>query len=144
MALNKRSATDVDKLIAARIIMARKAMGITLEDLAAGLGVTFQQVQKYCNASNRVSASRLYEIAKRLNVPINFFFEDVDNPAKYGSDLKLNIADAISSKLNRLLHYREVQRILELNDATWLVVLSVIKALANKKGNQRGEESNQD
>ncbi|AEO50143.1 XRE family transcriptional regulator [Rhodospirillum rubrum F11] len=47
------------------------------EQLANAVGVTFQQIQKYERGSNRVSASRLYDISKVLGVPVAFFFEDI-------------------------------------------------------------------
>lgn len=49
------------------------------ETVAKKLGLTFQQLQKYENGTNRVSASKLYEIAKILSVPISFFFDEEQN-----------------------------------------------------------------
>ena len=54
--------------------MRRRLIGVTQEQLAHALGVSFQQVQKYELGNNRVSASKLYEIATILKVPISFFF----------------------------------------------------------------------
>ena len=51
---------------------------MTQEALANGLGITFQQVQKYENGSNRVSAARLYDIAQLLGMPITFFYEGAE------------------------------------------------------------------
>lgn len=65
----------------------RLLVGMSQEKLGDALGLTFQQVQKYEKGANRVSASRLYEIAKTLEVPINYFFEgfdDPDSPAMFG------------------------------------------------------------
>ena len=53
----------------------RSKRRVSQEKLGDRLGVTFQQVQKYEKGSNRVSASRLYEIAKILEVDISYFFE---------------------------------------------------------------------
>jgi transcriptional regulator with XRE-family HTH domain len=50
-------------------------LGMSQEKLGEGLGITFQQVQKYEKGANRVGASRLQHIAEVLNVPIPFFFE---------------------------------------------------------------------
>ena len=55
--------------------MRRKVLGVSQEELAAVLGITFQQVQKYERGANRVSASKLYETARTLKAPISFFFE---------------------------------------------------------------------
>jgi len=58
----------------------RKLVGISQEQLADALGLTFQQVQKYERGSNRVSASKLYAIARTLGVPIAFFFDGLTDP----------------------------------------------------------------
>jgi len=71
----------IDKHVGARIRMRRNMLGITQEKLAEGLGITFQQVQKYEKGTNRVGASRLQNIAAILQTPIPFFFEDGPSPA---------------------------------------------------------------
>jgi len=55
--------------------MRRKFLGISQSVLADSIGLTFQQVQKYERGSNRISASKLHDIAKVLQVPIAYFFE---------------------------------------------------------------------
>ena len=60
--------------------MRRKLLGVSQEQLADSLGLTFQQVQKYERGANRVSASKLYEIAKTLQVPVSFFFDGLADP----------------------------------------------------------------
>lgn len=57
--------------------MRRMLIGMSQEKLGERLGLTFQQVQKYEKGSNRVSASRLYQMAQILGVPVQFFFEDI-------------------------------------------------------------------
>lgn len=52
-------------------------MGLSQEKLGEALGLTFQQIQKYERGANRVGASRLYELARVLDVPIGFFFDDM-------------------------------------------------------------------
>ena len=54
----------------------RMRMGLSQEKLAEATNVTFQQVQKYETAKNRISASRLYQFAVLLGVPVDYFFED--------------------------------------------------------------------
>lgn len=68
----------IDIHVGNRIRLRRTILGWSQEKLAAMLGMTFQQVQKYERGSNRVGASRLWDIGNVLNVPINFFFEDMD------------------------------------------------------------------
>ena len=64
----------VGKLVRAR----RKAIGMSQVQLAEQLGLTFQQVQKYERGGNRISASKLYEISRALDVPAAYFFEGID------------------------------------------------------------------
>ncbi len=66
----RAAANEVDEQIGRRIRECRRSIGMRQDTLAAALGLTFQQVQKYERGFNRVSASRLYEIARILNVPI--------------------------------------------------------------------------
>jgi transcriptional regulator with XRE-family HTH domain len=72
---DERSATEVDRRLGQRVRARRMEMGVSQERLADLLGVTFQQVQKYEKGINRVAASRLYELAVALNVPVGYFFE---------------------------------------------------------------------
>jgi transcriptional regulator with XRE-family HTH domain len=69
---------DVDLHVGRRIRARRKALGVTQEQLADSLGLTFQQVQKYERGANRVSASKLFQIAEALETPINHFFAGLD------------------------------------------------------------------
>ena len=66
--------TAVDKHIGRRMQLRRNMMGMSLKDLASVCGVTFQQIQKYENADNRISASRLFTIGAAMQTPVSFFF----------------------------------------------------------------------
>ncbi len=68
----------VDVHVGGRIRTRRLLIGMNQETLARALGLTFQQVQKYEGGANRVSASRLSQIAEILSVPISHFFSDLD------------------------------------------------------------------
>ncbi len=68
----------IDVHVGSRIRLRRTLLGLSQEKLAALLGLTFQQVQKYERGMNRVGASRLWDIGKVLEVPIGFFYEDMD------------------------------------------------------------------
>jgi transcriptional regulator with XRE-family HTH domain len=76
-----RSPNPVDLHVGSRIRMRRKILGVSQERLADSLGLTFQQVQKYERGSNRVSASKLYEIAATLQAQVSYFFEGLADPA---------------------------------------------------------------
>lgn len=64
----------IDRAVGARIALRRQALGLTQSDLAKGVGISFQQIQKYERGENRVSASRLHGIARMLGAgPADFF-----------------------------------------------------------------------
>lgn len=71
----------VDVHVGRRVRLRRRELGVSQAWLADHLGLTFQQVQKYERGSNRISASKLYQIASVLEVPITYFFEGLDDPA---------------------------------------------------------------
>jgi transcriptional regulator with XRE-family HTH domain len=75
-----RDRVIVDVYVGARIRTRRLLAGINQETLAQKLGLTFQQVQKYEGGANRVSASRLAEIAEALGVTVSYFFADLPSP----------------------------------------------------------------
>ncbi len=68
----------VDMCIGTRIRLRRTMLGMSQERLGAQLGVTFQQVQKYERGTSRVGSSRLFEISRVLEVPVSYFFEEVE------------------------------------------------------------------
>jgi transcriptional regulator with XRE-family HTH domain len=65
----------IDKHVGSRVRMRRMMLAMSQQKLADGLGLTFQQVQKYEKGSNRIGAGRLQEISRILQVPVAFFFE---------------------------------------------------------------------
>ncbi|MGE5269287.1 MAG: helix-turn-helix domain-containing protein [Thiohalocapsa sp.] len=71
----------VDVHVGARVRTRRLLIGMNQETLARAIGLTFQQVQKYEGGANRISASRLSQIAEVLGVPISYFFTDLDSGA---------------------------------------------------------------
>ena len=77
----ERSPNPIDVHVGRRVRQRRKTLGVTQERLAEDLGLTFQQVQKYERGANRVSASKLYEIARSLRTGIGYFFEGLADPS---------------------------------------------------------------
>src|SRR5271154_42401 len=75
-----RSPNPIDIHVGLQVRLRRKELKISQEKLADQLGLTFQQVQKYERGANRISASKLYEIARALRVSIVWFFEGLDDP----------------------------------------------------------------
>ncbi len=76
-----RKAHPIDVHVGGRVRFRRVFLGFSQEKLAKALGLTFQQIQKYERGANRISASRLYELAQLLDVPLTFFFEGVEEIA---------------------------------------------------------------
>jgi transcriptional regulator with XRE-family HTH domain len=76
----KRDPNFVDAHVGNRVRLRRQLIGMSQEKLGELLGITFQQVQKYEKGSNRVSASRLHKMSKVLSVPIQYFFEGLQEP----------------------------------------------------------------
>lgn len=66
--------TSIDEHIGQRMQLRRNMMGLSQKDLAKLCGVTFQQIQKYETAGNRISASRLFDVSAALETPVSFFF----------------------------------------------------------------------
>lgn len=86
----------VDVHVGKRIRHRRWMNGTTQQQLAEKVGIKFQQIQKYETGMNRVSASRLWDIANVLGVPVSFFFEGIEASS---SDAELGAADMPSDIL---------------------------------------------
>ena len=72
--VGKTSVTAVDEYIGQRLQLRRVMLGMSQKDLADVCGISFQQIQKYETAGNRISASRLFELSTALETPVSFFF----------------------------------------------------------------------
>src|SRR6186997_3002294 len=68
----------IDVLVGTRLRLRRNMLGLSQEKLGEAIGLTFQQVQKYERGANRIGASRLHELSRVLDVPVSFFFDDMD------------------------------------------------------------------
>ncbi len=67
----------VDVHVGGRLRIRRTLLGLSQTSLADAIGLTFQQVQKYERGTNRMGSSRLYDIARILDVPVRYFFEEM-------------------------------------------------------------------
>ncbi len=72
----------VDMHVGARLRLRRTLLGISQEKLGESVGLTFQQIQKYERGANRVGASRIYEFSRVLDVPVSYFFDDMNDVTK--------------------------------------------------------------
>ncbi len=73
----KKQANPIDIQVGNRVRIRRMLIGMSQERLGDLLGLTFQQVQKYEKGVNRIGAGRLFEVARILNVPVDFFYDGV-------------------------------------------------------------------
>ena len=78
MLSNKKSPNEIDFEIGRRIKLRRNALGLNQQQLAREIDVSYQQVQKYENGTDRVGAARLFQISQALDVPIGFFLWQSD------------------------------------------------------------------
>ena len=74
MSIKTSVTNSIDEHIGRRIQLRRTMMGMSQKDLAEICGITFQQIQKYETAGNRIAASRLFELSVALETPVSFFF----------------------------------------------------------------------
>ena len=73
--MDKKSPNPIDTYVGSRVRMRRMMLKMSQENLGNGLGLSFQQVQKYEKGASRVGAGRLHHISHILQVPVSFFFE---------------------------------------------------------------------
>jgi len=72
----------IDRHVASRLRLRRREAGITQVMLAQVLGISFQQVQKYEEGTNRISAGALYQLAITLEAPVQYFFDGLSGRRK--------------------------------------------------------------
>lgn len=75
----------IDRLVGQQLRKRRLELGLTQLSVAEAIGVTFQQIQKYERGSNRIVASRLYDLANTLNVPLEYFFAEAQEDTPPGA-----------------------------------------------------------
>jgi transcriptional regulator with XRE-family HTH domain len=76
--LKSEKPNPIDVQVGSRVRLRRNMLGLSQEKLGEAIGLTFQQVQKYERGANRIGASRLHELSRVMDVPVSFFFDDVD------------------------------------------------------------------
>ncbi len=116
--------SEIDKVVGQRIKARRQSLRMTQTQLAEQIGVTFQQVQKYENGSNRVSAARLWQIAEAFDVAITFFFEGI------------NATGTLSGKTDMLSDRGAMEMVdlyTNLTEAQRKAVLSFLRSVADDK-----------
>jgi transcriptional regulator with XRE-family HTH domain len=96
----EKTTTVIDRKLGARVRARRREIGVSQEQLAETLGVTFQQVQKYEKGVNRMAATRLFAIAIALDMPVHQFFEGMQSAegARRGKDRA--VANAVNEVMS--------------------------------------------
>ena len=112
----------IDIHVGNRIRLRRTLLGLSQEKLATLLGLTFQQVQKYERGMNRVGASRLWDIGKVLEVPIGFFYEDMNKEVASQSPRMFSIPE------NTPLYLTEEPKEFEIDPMNRQETIELVKA----------------
>lgn len=123
---DKRGITDADRHVSAQLQARRIILGMTQNDLAAVLGITYQQVNKYERGTNRLSAGRIYQAATMLEVDPSYFFEGLDSSAQVPASL------ATSRHRQQLEMGKVFSGIASLKQRRALIAL--VRAMAGKGG----------
>lgn len=89
----------VDIHVGERIKLRRKLLGLSQQQMAKKMGLTFQQIQKYEKGLNRVGASRLWDISRVLGVSMDFFFSDMEKDVEIQSPMMLSMQDDEHEKM---------------------------------------------
>jgi transcriptional regulator with XRE-family HTH domain len=133
--MTKRDPNFVDRHVGNRVRMRRLLVSMSQEKLGELLGITFQQVQKYEKGSNRVSASRLYQISRVLGVPVQYFYDELkedDGPSGFAES---EGADAIAGALQSPDGVQIARIFSETTDPDKRkLILNAVKLLADYKG----------
>lgn len=87
--------SSIDSYVGKKLKQRRTMMGLSQEAVAKAVGVTFQQVQKYEKGSNAMNASRLFEFANFMNVPVAYFFEGIEEDIA-GRSVRSGFAESAS------------------------------------------------
>ena len=81
-------ANPIDLYVGKRLRQRRRLLGLTQQQLAGEVKIRFQQIQKYESGANRISASRLWSLARALDVPVSYFFDGID--ADVSEEMEMN------------------------------------------------------
>jgi transcriptional regulator with XRE-family HTH domain len=125
----------IDVHVGGRVRLRRTVLGLSQEKLGAAIGLTFQQVQKYERGTNRIGASRLYDLSQVLDVPVAFFFEDYVTSPGLGEPPATGY-EAATMQRDALELMGSFQRILD--PEMRRQVLDLTKAIANAYFSAKG------
>lgn len=98
---------SIDAAVGAQVRLRRILLGLSQEAVSKIIGLTFQQLQKYEHGTNRISASRLYQLSLILHVPVSYFFETVDVEGEQASSLEAVLVKEVDSIPGDLMKKRK-------------------------------------
>lgn len=139
----------IDVLVGERLRLRRTMLGLSLEELAAQMGMTFQQLRKYEWGTNRISASRLWDLSVSLGVSIDFFFEDMDektaslsprylSPRYNSSEETENLEEDTEDPMSKRKRWSLVWAYYKINNReTARLLCELIEALSNDGGEKQ-------
>ena len=128
---------EIDHHIAQRVQLRRVMLGMTQSDLAKKCGVSFQQIQKYETAGNRIPAARLFDLSQAMETPVSFFFSGL--PGNFPPETKATRSMRVSeAKEKDPLNKNESLQLINLywnlpNDAQRKTVMDMLKLLNGEK-----------
>ena len=137
-----RRPNPIDAHVGSRVRLRRMLLGMSQEKLGEQLGLTFQQVQKYEKGVNRIGASRLFDLAQILGVPVQFFYEEA--PASQASHSEAAPGFAERPAESYVIDFLASREGLELNKAfmrigdprTRRAIVELVRALAGEEGRE--------
>ncbi|MGK9234125.1 helix-turn-helix domain-containing protein [Inquilinus limosus] len=136
--------SPLDVHIGGRIRLRRTLLGYSQAKLASAIGLTFQQIQKYEHGSNRIGASRLHQLSRVLEVPVDFFFEDAPSVAGMpvqGLAEEAEPYDAGPDPMQRRETLELIRAYYRVEDpATRRRVLDLLKAMSGSRPDEGGSE----
>ena len=118
----KREINEISKMIGHKIKLRRKSLGLTQDQLARCLGLTFQQIQKYESGVNNVSICNLYKLSKILKVNVNYFINN--------NIINKDNTDIETKELAKVVEYYNKIKNREMKN----IALQLIKKLASLGG----------
>jgi transcriptional regulator with XRE-family HTH domain len=135
-----RRPNPIDVHVGSRVRFRRMLLGMSQEKLGEKLGLTFQQIQKYEKGINRIGASRLFDLAQVLGVPVQFFYEDAPNS---GEPSLMVGGFAEKPAENAIVEFLRSRDGLELNKAFVRIsdakarraIVDLVRSLANEETN---------
>jgi len=123
----------VDKHVGQQIRIRRIQSNVSQSDLAAGIGVSFQQVQKYENGKNRVSASMLYEVASCLKMPVAKLFEGLPEPEGENDGPVVSNIDERIAYISTAEGRRLIENVLQLPPRVRSRVIALVNSIAEEE-----------